>query len=58
MDLIDLRSDTVTHPTPGILVVAFGSRTIRAVTHLDVTREQVAEAADRIVAAAESGGVS
>jgi hypothetical protein len=35
-------------------VVAFDARTIRAVTHLDVTREQVAEAAERLVAAAES----
>ena len=39
----------------GVLVVAFGGRAIRAVTHLDVTREQVAEAGDRLVAAAESG---
>ncbi|MEO5939948.1 MAG: GntG family PLP-dependent aldolase [Candidatus Limnocylindrales bacterium] len=38
----------------GVLVVGFSARTIRAVTHLDVTREQVAEAAERIVAAAES----
>jgi threonine aldolase len=38
----------------GILVVAFDARTVRAVTHLDVTREQVAEAADRLVAAIES----
>ena len=38
----------------GVLVVAFGPRTIRAVTHLDVTREQVAEAAEHLVAAAES----
>ena len=38
----------------GVLVVAFGPRTIRAVTHLDVTQEQVAEAAERLVAAAES----
>ena len=38
----------------GVLVVAFNARTIRAVTHLDVTREQVGEAADRLVAAAES----
>jgi threonine aldolase len=38
----------------GILVVALGERTIRAVTHLDVTREQVAEAAEHLVAAAES----
>jgi threonine aldolase len=38
----------------GVLVVAFSGRTIRAVTHLDVTREQVADAAERLVAAAES----
>ena len=38
----------------GVLVVAFNARTIRAVTHLDVTRDQVAEAAERLVAAAES----
>jgi threonine aldolase len=39
----------------GVLVVAFDARTIRAVTHLDVTREQVADAAERLVAAADSG---
>jgi threonine aldolase len=38
----------------GILVVALGERLVRAVTHLDVTRKQVAEAAERLVAAAES----
>jgi threonine aldolase len=38
----------------GVLVVAFGPRTIRAVTHLDVTRDEVAEAAEHVVAAAES----
>ena len=38
----------------GVLVVAFNQRTIRAVTHLDVTRAEVAEAAERLVAAAES----
>jgi threonine aldolase len=38
----------------GVLIVAFSARTIRAVTHLDVTRDQVAEAAELIVAAAES----
>jgi threonine aldolase len=38
----------------GVLIVAFNARTIRAVTHLDVTREQVADAGERIVAAAES----
>jgi threonine aldolase len=38
----------------GVLVVAFDARTIRAITHLDVTRDEVAEAADRLVAVAES----
>ena len=38
----------------GVLVVALGPRTVRAVTHLDVNREQIAEAAELIVAAAES----
>jgi threonine aldolase len=37
----------------GVLVVAFNARTIRAVTHLDVTRDDVAEAAERLVAAGE-----
>jgi threonine aldolase len=39
----------------GVLVVAFNARTIRAVTHLDVTRDEVAVAAERLVAAVESG---
>jgi threonine aldolase len=30
----------------GVLVVAFGARTVRAVTHLDVTRDECARAAD------------
>lgn len=34
----------------GVLVVAFGPRTVRAVTHLDVTRDQCERAADVIVA--------
>ena len=38
----------------GVLVVAFDARTIRAVTHLDVTRAQVAGAADLLVAAVAS----
>ena len=37
----------------GVLVFAFGPRTIRAVTHLDVTRAQCERAADVLVAAAE-----
>jgi hypothetical protein len=52
VDLIDLRSDTVTRPTPGILVVAFGSRTIRAVTHLDVDSAACRRAATILVDAA------
>ena len=40
--------------TSGVLVVAFNARTIRAVTHLDVTRDQVADAAERLVAAVGS----
>jgi threonine aldolase len=38
----------------GVLVSILGPRTIRAVTHLDVTRDQVAEAADVLVAAVGS----
>jgi threonine aldolase len=37
----------------GVLVFAFGPRTIRAVTHLDVTREQCRQAARILVDAAE-----
>ncbi len=33
----------------GVLIVAFGPRTVRAVTHLDVTREQCEHAADVLV---------
>jgi len=53
-DAPDTRYVVATLREAGVLVVAFGPRTIRAVTHLDVTRQQVAEAADQIVAAAES----
>lgn len=35
----------------GLLMVAFGSHTVRAVTHLDVSRDQIAQAADRLRAA-------
>jgi len=37
----------------GVLVFAFGARTIRAVTHLDVTREQCAAAAQVLVEVVE-----
>jgi threonine aldolase len=33
----------------GVLIFAFGPRTIRAVTHLDVSREQCAQAAETLV---------
>jgi len=33
----------------GVLIFAFGPRTIRAVTHLDVTREQCERAADALL---------
>lgn len=35
----------------GVLVFAFGPRTVRAVTHLDVTRAQCEQAADALLAA-------
>ena len=35
--------------TRGVCVVAFGRRTVRAVTHLDVTREQCEQAADALL---------
>jgi len=38
----------------GVLLFAFGPRTLRAVTHLDVTREQCARAAQVLVEIAES----
>jgi threonine aldolase len=37
----------------GLLIFAFGPRTVRAVTHLDVTREQCARAAEILVEAIE-----
>jgi threonine aldolase len=37
----------------GVLIFAFGPRTVRAVTHLDVTREQCTRAADILVSIAE-----
>jgi threonine aldolase len=41
----------------GVLVVAFGPRTVRAVTHLDVTREQCEHAAS-VLGEAIAGGPS
>jgi threonine aldolase len=38
----------------GVLVFAFGERTIRAVTHRDVTREECERAADMLARAAET----
>jgi threonine aldolase len=39
----------------GVLISAFAARTVRAVTHLDVTREDCRQAADRLAAAIEQG---
>ena len=39
----------------GVLVFAFGPRTIRAVTHLDVSRAQCVEAAETLAAIVEGG---
>ena len=39
----------------GVLVSAFGPRTVRAVTHLDVGREQCQHAADLLAAIIERG---
>jgi threonine aldolase len=36
-----------------VLVSAFGERTVRAVTHLDVSREQCRRAADLLAAVIE-----
>jgi threonine aldolase len=38
----------------GVLVVAFGSRTVRAVTHFDVSREQCERGADVLASIADS----
>ncbi len=38
----------------GVLITAFNVRTLRAVTHLDVSRDQVAEAAERLANVVES----
>ena len=38
----------------GVLVLAFGARTVRAVTHLDVDRDACLLAADRLVGIAEA----
>ena len=37
----------------GVLVFAFGPRTLRVVTHMDVSREQCAAAAETLVALGE-----
>ena len=38
----------------GVLLFAFGPRTLRAVTHLDVTRQECEQAGDVLAAVAES----
>ena len=39
----------------GVLVSAFAARTVRAVTHLDVSREECRRAADRLAGVIERG---
>jgi threonine aldolase len=58
--IFSVENETLDAPTivaragaGGVLVFAFGPRTIRAVTHLDVTRDQCVRAADVLVAAVE-----
>ncbi len=58
--VFDLAADAPDAPTVvararerGVLVFAFGPRTIRAVTHLDVSREQCERAAEILVEIAE-----
>jgi len=58
-----LTSDAPDAPTvvarakeKGVLIFAFGPRTVRAVTHLDVTREQCARAAEILLEIVESRG--
>ena len=53
-DAPDAAAVVVAAREAGVLVVALGPRQIRAVTHLDVSREQVADAAERLVATVES----
>ena len=42
----------------GLLLFAFGARTIRAVTHLDVTREQCLRAAQILAEIVEASAAS
>ena len=56
-----LTSDAPDAPTvvarakeKGVLIFAFGPRTVRAVTHLDVTREQCARAGEILLEIVES----
>ena len=45
----DAAAVVATARTHGVLVVAFGPRTVRAVTHLDVTKEECDRAASVLV---------
>jgi threonine aldolase len=42
----------------GVLAFAFGPRTIRVVTHMDVSRDECAAAAETLVALAERRDVA
>ena len=49
VDAPDAPTIVARAPERGVLIFAFGPRTIRAVTHLDVSREQCERAADILV---------
>jgi len=60
--VFDLAPDSVDASTlvgrareRGVLVFAFGPRTVRAVTHLDVSREQCEQAAESLIDCAHAG---
>jgi threonine aldolase len=53
-DGLDAATFVAAARAAGVLIVAFGERTVRAVTHLDVTRAHCLEAAGRLIDASVS----
>jgi threonine aldolase len=54
-DMPDAAAIVAAAQRDGVLVSAFGARTLRAVTHLDVSRADCEQAADRLVAVLAAG---
>jgi threonine aldolase len=54
-DMPDAATIVARAQEAGVLVSAFAARTLRAVTHLDVNREQCRQAADLLAAIIEQG---